>query len=408
MEVGMTLTPSFGGRFFARLQHHNPFYFLSAACMLGGILAVTNSLSWTSIPIQRLLVLIATLNIYEAALIALAFYLLRRRNLVRDGVMLLALEAFFLIDITFLNAEIATSHLKLGLIVNIVLFAAAIMKLAVVSHLLGQPPRGGPFSALVLQLAALFALPIVFRWQDQGDLSTQVFYAAWWIIGLLIPASQTLCRRIPMRSTSAWGRRMLVFYLVMPWLSLVLHVSIMHYVYRVSYYGAEAAPMLLALAFVLHQAQPSALMPRKDLLALKFLLPIAAVLVSLNDPNSLCFGIGRFWITPSRLSFAASYLTYVYFYAGAFTLHFLIAGVLAALTFIFGPTMEQVDQWSTRLWTGCGDAISRFIPTTPLEWGATSIAAAFAFLGIGAAVSLGKRSLPPPLPPEAPAGVGRV
>ena len=33
----------------------NPFYLLSAMCMLAGCLALTNSLSWTSIPIERLL-----------------------------------------------------------------------------------------------------------------------------------------------------------------------------------------------------------------------------------------------------------------------------------------------------------------------------------------------------------------
>jgi len=402
----MTLTPSFGGRFLARIQHHNPFYFLSAACMLGGILAVTNSLSWTSISIQRLLVLIATLNIYEAALIGLAFYLVRRRNLVRDGIMLLALEAFFLIDITFLNAEIATSHLGVGLIVNIVLFLAAIVKLGVIGNLLGQHPRSGPLAALVLQLAALFALPIVFRWQDHGDLPTRLVYAAWWTIGMLIPLSQTLCRPAEMVSHAGWGRKMIVFYLVMPWLSLVLHLSIMHYVYGVTYYGAEAAPMLLALAFVLHRAQPSALIPRKDLAVLKFLLPIAAVLVSLGDPHPLCVGIGSLWLTPSRLTVAAAYLTIVYFFAGAFRVHFLIAGVIAALTFIFGPSLEQTDRWATQFWTWCGDTLSRIVPKTPLQWGVTSITAAFAFLGIGAAVSLGKRALPPPLPPEAPAGVG--
>ena len=32
------------------LVRTNPFYLLSAMCMLGGCLALTNSLSWTSIP----------------------------------------------------------------------------------------------------------------------------------------------------------------------------------------------------------------------------------------------------------------------------------------------------------------------------------------------------------------------
>ena len=36
------------------LAEHNPFYLLSAACMLAGCLALTNSLSWVSITPGRL------------------------------------------------------------------------------------------------------------------------------------------------------------------------------------------------------------------------------------------------------------------------------------------------------------------------------------------------------------------
>ena len=55
------------------LFRHNPFYLLSAMCMLAGCLALTNSLSWTSIPLPRLLALIATLNLYEGLLLALGW-----------------------------------------------------------------------------------------------------------------------------------------------------------------------------------------------------------------------------------------------------------------------------------------------------------------------------------------------
>src|SRR5215469_15809895 len=78
----------------------NPFYLLSACCMLAGCLALTNSLSWLSIPLPKLLILLLTLNVYEGALIGLAAYLVLVRGLRRDGMMLVILEAFFLIDIT--------------------------------------------------------------------------------------------------------------------------------------------------------------------------------------------------------------------------------------------------------------------------------------------------------------------
>src|SRR5689334_18863840 len=81
----------------------NPFYLLSAACMLFGCIALTNSSSWSPIKLQRLLILTATLNFYELLLIGLALFLIVRRGLWRDGAILLILEAFFLVDVTFLN-----------------------------------------------------------------------------------------------------------------------------------------------------------------------------------------------------------------------------------------------------------------------------------------------------------------
>src|ERR1700750_3236962 len=71
------------------LAENNPFYLLSAACMLLGLLTLTNSLSFSPIPHQRLIVLIATLNLYETVLVGLALWLIVSRKIVRDGEILL-------------------------------------------------------------------------------------------------------------------------------------------------------------------------------------------------------------------------------------------------------------------------------------------------------------------------------
>ena len=96
------------------ITEHNPFYLLSAACMLASCLALTNSLSWSPIAMRRLLTLLVTLNVYEAALLGIALFLVTKRGLRRDGHMLLLLQAFFVADFTFLNAEIATSSPDAG------------------------------------------------------------------------------------------------------------------------------------------------------------------------------------------------------------------------------------------------------------------------------------------------------
>src|SRR5262245_48674754 len=104
-------------RFFA---DNNPFYVLSAACMLTGIFLLNNSLTWTPLPKHNLLVLIVTLNIYELMLVALAA-LLVQRSIIRDAVGVLVIEALFMADGGFLNMEIFTADVRLGLAVNIVL-----------------------------------------------------------------------------------------------------------------------------------------------------------------------------------------------------------------------------------------------------------------------------------------------
>jgi hypothetical protein len=397
----MTATDTLSSRMMSRLQQHNPFYLISAACMLFGCLAVTNSLSWMSIPISRLIVLITTLNVYEAALIALAYYLIRHRGNLRDGVMLLVLEAFFLIDVTFLNAEIVTSHPMLGLTINLILFAAAAVKLSVVARLLNHSSRDGRFVAILLQLAVLFAMPVVFRLLDRDShISPLHFYALWWLIGLMIPLSEAIYWPWPIINSNSWARRTMVVYMTLPFLSLVMHAGILHYVYDITFFGADAAPLLLGLAFVMTRIGPDRFAPRRDLLVMRILFPIAAVAVSLNNPYELWFrpfAHSHMWITPIHIALTGAYLTYVFCFVQAYAIYFLIAGAMAAMTWIFGPTTEQVGNASSRSWDWLGRLVWHIVPQTTMDWGVTAIAAAFGFLGLGAAISF-KHRLPPALP----------
>src|SRR5687767_13842328 len=99
------------------LAEYNPFYLLSACCMLFGVFAMNDSLDWSPIPLHQLLTMIVTLNVYEAMLIGLAGFLLRR-GITRDAIILLIIEAFFLADVGFLNMEVVSRDPHVGLIVN--------------------------------------------------------------------------------------------------------------------------------------------------------------------------------------------------------------------------------------------------------------------------------------------------
>ena len=59
------------------LADYNPFYLLSALCMLAGLFSLNDSLDWSPLPMFNVLMLICMLNAYEMLLIGLGVFLLR-------------------------------------------------------------------------------------------------------------------------------------------------------------------------------------------------------------------------------------------------------------------------------------------------------------------------------------------
>jgi hypothetical protein len=389
------------------LTEHNPFYLLSAACMLASCLALTNSLSWIPIARTRLLTLVLTLNAYEAALLGIALFLVKRRGLVRDGRMLLLLQAFFVADFSFLNAELATADLRTGLLVNGALLGLAALKLAAVVYVLRPAFTPLQFTFVVLELAVLFAMPCVLRWHNVTHpvVGPRELYVAWWSVALL-PAAYELfawldgrrrAAAAPLAATSSGAHAAPVgAYLALPYLSLLTHLGILHYVYDTPFYGAHAAPTLLGLTLILNRAAPTALIPRKDRLALRVLLPLAAVLVSANNP----WGFGpaaaypRVSVSTLGLALAGAYLVYVYCFLRRHALTFLGTGAAAALAYALGPSRRQIGDALTGAWEWTSTLASRLAPRTLADWGVIGLVASFAFLALGFWVSLTKRPLP--------------
>src|SRR5580692_548125 len=203
--------------FFRSFVDSNPFYLASACCLLAGCLALTNSLSWWGIPTSRLLTLFATLNLYEAALIGLAAYLVLVRGLRRDGILLVILEAFFLIDITFLNAEISTQRSWIGPALAIFSFAAAIVKLAVILRILGIRRSAPEFSFVLIQIGLILAFPLVFSRNTGGVVSPRTFYIAWWIVGMMPAVYEFLVKFLRSDEPRPAPTRAMLTYMVLPW-----------------------------------------------------------------------------------------------------------------------------------------------------------------------------------------------
>jgi hypothetical protein len=372
----------------------NPFYLISACCMLGGCVALTNSLSWLSISTSRLVLLIATLNIYEATVIGLAAYLLLVRGLRRDGMVLVMVEAFFFIDITFLNAEISTQKSWIGPVLAVLCFLAAAAKLAVILHLLGARRRYAEFIFVLIQIAAILAVPILFARTPDGHVSPLAFYGGWGLVGLMPAVYKFLAKYLNDEEASPLTPSLIVFTLL-PALSLATHLGILHYVYDVSFYGPMAAPVLLGAAMVLSFAHDVLPMPRTDIGLLQVLLPIAAIIVSASCPGELTIYTGRlghFSFTTLRLTLIAAYLEFIYSFLRPYWHWATAAGVASMLTVAYGPTPGEIVHWYNWLWNAFSEGFENVLPATPEGWGAMLVVLAFIFLGLGAVVSLGRRA----------------
>src|SRR5437660_5192695 len=105
-------TPALRPSLMRFIADRNPFFLLSAVSMFAGVRVILSALNVSPGDVWRLLLLIGALNAYEAAVIALALFLITRRNQRRDGWILLSIEALFLVDLTNLNAEVFTASLR--------------------------------------------------------------------------------------------------------------------------------------------------------------------------------------------------------------------------------------------------------------------------------------------------------
>lgn len=339
-----------------------------------------------------MLILFATINIYEATLIGLAAYLNLRHGHRRDALQLVILEAFFLVDITFLSAEISTRYPWLGPALAVFSLTTAAVKLAAIVFILriGRSPARIAF--ILIQIAAILAIPLIFSRGDNGSVSPLKFFIAWWVVGLMPAVYAVLKRWLP--APDAASQPVMVAIMWIAWLSLVAHLGILHYVYDVSFYSAMSAPMILSLALVLNRGVPERVMPRKDILTLRIVLPIVAVLVSASSPEELSIVLGRsdhLTLTTMRLAVMMSYLELVYSFFRAHWVYWTLAGAAAGVTAVFGPTWDQMIRFIESVWNRIVIIALDLFPSSQASWGAIFVVLAFVFLAIGAAVSVRRR-----------------
>lgn len=397
-----TLRPSLRSLLLTFLVHHNPFYLLSALCMLAGCYALNSGLAPRTAEVGKLLALIGVLNFYELILIALGLYLIRRRGSIRDGRTLLLLEIPFLVDLAFLNAEASSVSLDRGLLLNAVVLGLALLKVGVVLRgLFGRVPRRA-YALIAMQLSLLLMMPSAFKWfEHRGGVTQAHFYLAWWAIGLMLVAfelAERLHKSDDARQAARVAHTMRRLYLVVPLASAVVHLLMLHWVYLVAFKGGDLSPLLIGVAFAVGR------LPRvraDRIVLVRILAPIAAVILAFNDPPA-AYGhlLGQLDLAPWSLTLAFAYLAWVYCFIPRYAIRWIAGGACVALIGAYAP---QIHAMAVLAWQWSADWVMRLIPRTAFEWGVVAVGGAFAFLTLGAAVSLRKGMEPSPDPePAAP------
>jgi hypothetical protein len=361
---------------------------------------LSNSSSWSPVPAQRILSLIFTLNLYEALLIAIAIWLLNSRDAGqrRDGAILIGIEAFFLVDLTWLNAEMFAIDLKLGTLVNAMLLILAVCKLEVIFRGLGRRWNGGAFAFVVSEVILLLALPgflkFVFESQPinhRGVLPASAIYAAWWMVGIVPILAVALLR--PAATAREFlinlpSRRIVQVLMIFAFVSIVLHLSLFNWVYKVEWYNANVAPLVLGLAVAIG-AYDRHIVSLETRMRLQLSLPVVAMLLSTNPVSALTFH-GPVELTPLRFAFIGMTLVYLH----GLWLHrhvwFAIATAMCLGVGGLGASWETISQTTRAGWNCLCDLIDRLTPRTGPQWGIVSVGASFVLLALGALASVMK------------------
>ena len=371
---------------------YNPVYLLSSVCMLVGCVLLTNDTEHRAVPIGQLLSIVGAVALYPACLFAIGSFLTLARRILRDGRTLLILDAVFLSDITFVNSELLTTNLKVGLGIGLLLFGLSALRIHWITRRMGCPMLLHRYLIILLQLLLIIAMPAYLKRIDTGiSIVPATLYCLWWAIGLTLAATvladnatHLAPTRLPPRA--AWVQPT---YLIITWLSLILHLAELHYVYNVTFYAAMLCPILLCVAMVLHHRDRHVPSDSRAP-ALQVLMLLMTFLIALGTPDSLSLTILGISISATKLTFAALYLTVIYMYIPRLAHWLISAGVVVAAFAIFGPGWGQIVTYMIRAIRSTLSAAVDLLPSTRFAWGITGIVLAFLLLGLGLLISLRK------------------
>jgi hypothetical protein len=256
--------------------------------------------------------------------------------------------------------------------------------------------------ALMLQLSLVLGLPGFLKLcvGSNGQLSPLALYAAWWAFAIFPIATYVVWRvassrdaaRVPWEHIAdiAPRRRIAVTFAAMAGLSMLAHLAMSSWVYKIHWYPAHLSPFTLGVAFT---AGLAARRGARDATYLKMQtwLPLMAIVMSIAAPYPLTINPNGFQITTLRLALVGAALVYAQAFITQRAIRWAIASLACLLFASLGATVGAIlDTLFTPLRIA-GESGGKIIPTTSAGWGALSVISAFLLLAAGAVVSVYKK-----------------
>jgi hypothetical protein len=355
------------------------------------LFAINDSLHFNPISPLNLLGLIVILNIYEAVVIGLTTLLLRTGRS-RDAATLLVMEAVFIVDAGFLNAEVYSLDLLLGAFVNIALFCVGILKLWVIFRAMRLPFFDPRCLLTVLQMLYLSGMPGMLKLMADtrtGAAAMLPLYALWWLVAA-IPLVYLVWRRSepPMRYA-----RVAAAFPMLAIASILAHLCTSNWVYHIRWSSANLSPLMLTLAVAIgasdYHVRNLALRMRVHLL-----LPALAIALSMPDRSAMNVEWLSISFSPLRLAMFGAAMSWL---IGAILhrhIYFLLAATMVATASAFGSSVELIFGNLFSLQRSVSQGFWRLVPRTVAQWGVVSVVASFLLLGLGALQSMLRRPDP--------------
>lgn len=388
----------------------NVFYLMSALFMILGCYLALKPFQQVTRSLTDLIIYFALINTYEALLVITAIYITVKKNVVRDGIVLLFLECFFLADATLMNSVYYLQGLWTGITINAIILLLAGLKVFFVARYmkLAFPRSFYVFLALGLAYLYMFTAFAAYELKQVYDKSI-LLYVIWTVAGL-IPLFLIRIKGNTQANTGVLSELTRKAQVILPLIIIgltIIHLATFNWIISETFYPCFLSTFLISLATILPEFMPR-LKEEKRLTQLQYVLIIAGILFTLGFPNILRFK----WLvtfSPLTISLVLAAMAFIYFSLIYRRVLYGVYSVLLITTALIGSDAEIIVE---RIGKGI-EWVFRKLPRTSKDWGILSIIAAFVLFLIGFLISLRKSKYQnidgeQPHPPDADADHGNI